>query len=101
MPTYVYRRADGTTFEIQQRITEDALTHDPETGQTVTRVPSAGAGFVLKGTGFYQTDYKPQPEETSTSTTAASTDTSSNAGAEAGTNAAGGTVTKTDTPSAD
>ena len=97
MPTYVYRRADGSTFEIQQRITEDALTHDPETGQTVTRVPSAGAGFVLKGTGFYQTDYKPQPKETGTSTTA-STDTSSNAGAEAGTNAAGGTVTKTDTP---
>ena len=32
MPTYEYRRPDGTTFEIVQRISEDALTHDPETG---------------------------------------------------------------------
>ncbi len=57
MPTYVYRRADGTRFEHQQRITADALTTCPTTGQTVTRVPSAGAGLVFKGSGFYQTDY--------------------------------------------
>ena len=57
MPTYVYRRADGTRFEHQQRITEDALATCPTTGQAVTRVPSAGAGLVFKGSGFYQTDY--------------------------------------------
>ena len=58
MPTYVYRREDGTTFEVQQRITEDALTHDPDTGQAVTRIPVRGAGFVLKGTGWYVTDFR-------------------------------------------
>lgn len=57
MPTYVYRRADGTRFEHQQRITEDALSTCPTTGQAVTRVPSASAGLVFKGSGFYQTDY--------------------------------------------
>ncbi len=57
MPTYVYRRADGTRFEHQQRITADALDVCPTTGQTVTRVPSASAGLVFKGSGFYQTDY--------------------------------------------
>lgn len=57
MPTYVYRRADGTRFEHQQRITEDALTVCPTTGQPVTRVPSASAGLVFKGSGFYLTDY--------------------------------------------
>lgn len=57
MPTYVYRRQDGTTFEIQQRITEDALTACPETGQPVTRVISGNAGLIFKGDGFYLTDY--------------------------------------------
>ena len=57
MPTYVYRREDGTTFEVFQRITDDALTTDPETGQPVQRVIGGGAGLIFKGTGFYQTDY--------------------------------------------
>src|SRR5688572_9770274 len=56
MPTYVYRRADGTTFEIEQRITEPALEVCPTTGQAVKRVIS-GAGLIFKGSGFYLTDY--------------------------------------------
>lgn len=103
MPTYLYRRDDGTTFELQQRITEDALTHDPDTGQAVTRIPARGAGFVLKGTGFYQTDYKPAPKDAAPASIASSEAASSgtNEGASAGTNAEGGTTTKTDTPSGD
>ena len=57
MPTYVYRREDGSTFEIQQRITEDALDSCPETGQKVKRVISANTGLIFKGSGFYLTDY--------------------------------------------
>jgi putative FmdB family regulatory protein len=57
MPTYSYRREDGTTFEITQRITEDALATCPTTGQSVKRRITGGAGLVFKGTGFYQTDY--------------------------------------------
>jgi putative FmdB family regulatory protein len=57
MPTYVYRRDDGSTFEIQQRITEDALTTCPETGQKVVRVISSNTGLIFKGSGFYLTDY--------------------------------------------
>ena len=57
MPTYVYRRADGTTFEVSQRISADPLTEDPETGQPVERVISGGAGLQFKGSGFYLTDY--------------------------------------------
>ena len=56
MPTYVYRREDGSTFEITQRITDDPLPEDPETGQRVERVIT-GAGLVFKGSGFYLTDY--------------------------------------------
>ncbi|NNF57263.1 MAG: zinc ribbon domain-containing protein [Rhodothermaceae bacterium] len=57
MPTYVYRRNDGTTFEVFQRISDEPLQVDPETGQAVERVISGGAGLQFKGTGFYLTDY--------------------------------------------
>jgi putative FmdB family regulatory protein len=56
MPIYEYRRPDGTTFEIQQSFSEDALTKDPETGVPVERVLHAPAVH-FKGKGFYNTDY--------------------------------------------
>lgn len=57
MPTYVYRREDGSTFEYQQSIKEEPLTVCPTTGQAVTRVIAAGTGLIFKGSGFYLTDY--------------------------------------------
>jgi putative FmdB family regulatory protein len=57
MPTYVYRREDGSLFEVFQSITDDPLTEDPETGQKVQRVITGGAGLQFKGSGFYLTDY--------------------------------------------
>lgn len=56
MPTYVYRREDGSTFETWQKITDDPLETCPETGQEVERLISGGS-FHLKGSGFYETDY--------------------------------------------
>lgn len=55
MPTYTYRREDGTTFEIKQKFTDDPLEVDPATGQQVHRVPQA-SGIIFKGSGFYVTD---------------------------------------------
>ncbi len=56
MPVYVYRNlTTGETFELQQRITEDALTHDPETGDPVRRVIQP-VGIAFKGSGFYVND---------------------------------------------
>ena len=56
MPIYEYRRPDGTTFELQQSFSEDALKVDPETGVPVERVLHAPAVH-FKGKGFYNTDY--------------------------------------------
>ena len=56
MPIYEYRRPDGTTFELQQSFSEDALTVDPDTGVPVERVLHAPA-VQFKGKGFYNTDY--------------------------------------------
>jgi len=56
MPIYEYRRPDGTTFEIVQSFSDEALTVDPETGVPVERVLHAPAVH-FKGKGFYNTDY--------------------------------------------
>jgi putative FmdB family regulatory protein len=56
MPIYEYRRPDGSTFEIVQSFSEEALTRDPETGVKVQRVLHAPAVH-FKGKGFYNTDY--------------------------------------------
>jgi putative FmdB family regulatory protein len=58
MPTYEYKREDGSTFEIVQPMSDDALTKCPTTGQAVKRIISGGGGVVLKGSGWYITDYK-------------------------------------------
>ena len=57
MPMYMYRREDGTTFDIQQKFLDDPLTVDPTTGQKVVRVVQA-AGIIFKGSGFYVNDSK-------------------------------------------
>jgi putative FmdB family regulatory protein len=58
MPTYSYKREDGTTFDIQQKISESALKVCPSTGQKVKRIITGGGGVVYKGDGWYVTDYK-------------------------------------------
>lgn len=58
MPTYEYKREDGSLFEIFQGINDSALEKCPETGQSVKRMISGGGGVVYKGSGFYVTDYK-------------------------------------------
>lgn len=58
MPTYEYKREDGSTFEITQSINDDPLETCPTTGQKVKRIISGGGGVVYKGTGWYVTDYK-------------------------------------------
>jgi putative FmdB family regulatory protein len=56
MPIYEYRRPNGTTFEVMQKMTDDPLTHDPESGEPVERVFHPVAVH-FKGKGFYNTDY--------------------------------------------
>ncbi len=56
MPVYVYRNlTTGETFELEQRITEAALSAHPETGDPVKRLIQP-VGIAFKGSGFYVTD---------------------------------------------
>ncbi len=59
MPTYQYRCTScGNELEVVQKMTEASLTTCPSCQkETFERVISAEGGFVLKGSGFYKTDY--------------------------------------------
>ena len=50
MPTYVYETCDPAKpvrrFEIDQRMKDDPLTVDPQTGEPVRRVITGGIGFI-------------------------------------------------------
>lgn len=61
MPTYEYQCKKCGHFEIWQSIKDDALAACPTCGSKVERLISANVGFVLKGAGFYQNDYKNPP----------------------------------------
>ncbi|MEI7695386.1 MAG: zinc ribbon domain-containing protein [Chlorobium sp.] len=59
MPTYQYRcKSCGNELEIVQKISDNSLTICPKCEkESFERVISADGGFVLKGSGFYKTDY--------------------------------------------
>jgi predicted nucleic acid-binding Zn ribbon protein len=76
MPIYEYRRPDGTTFELQQTFSEDALTVDPDTGVPVERVLHPPAVH-FKGKGFYNTDYGTRNRQRETAAAEASSKDSS------------------------
>jgi putative FmdB family regulatory protein len=76
MPIYEYRRPDGSTFEVQQSFSEDALTVDPDTGVPVQRVLHAPAVH-FKGKGFYNTDYGTRNRQRETAAAAADKSSSS------------------------
>lgn len=70
MPVYVYRNMKtGETFEVEQRMTDDALTTDPRTGDPVRRVIQP-VGIAFKGSGFYVNDSRGSSRAASSSTAA-------------------------------
>lgn len=56
MPTYVYRRDDGSTFETQQKITDDPLDECPDTGQPVEHIIAGSPGLILDADGAADRD---------------------------------------------
>ena len=51
MPTYIYETTDATkpirNFEVKQSVHDDPLFRDPETGEPVRRVISAGYSVLV------------------------------------------------------
>ena len=66
MPVYMYQGLEsGATFSLEQRISEAALTHHPETGEAVKRLIGKPA-ISFKGSGFYANDSKSTPSKSET-----------------------------------
>lgn len=59
MPTYVYECTKcRKRFELEQKITDPPRKRCPSCRAKVFRVISGGGGIILKGPGFYVTDYR-------------------------------------------
>jgi len=59
MPIYQYNcQACGHQVEVLQKVSEAPLTDCPECGQPALRKGITAAAFRLKGTGWYETDFK-------------------------------------------
>lgn len=58
MPTYEFKCPLGHEFEKMEKMSATGTVKCPTCGKQARRVISGGAGFVFKGSGFYQTDYK-------------------------------------------
>jgi putative FmdB family regulatory protein len=82
MPTYEYRCPRGHHFEVFQRISAKPEAACPQCGEPGVRQISGGAGFLLKGDGFYSTDnrsadYKKQASSESSTSPAPAKDAGS------------------------
>jgi putative FmdB family regulatory protein len=80
MPIYEYRCSlCGAEQEVLQKVSEPPLTQCPSCGKPGLQKRLTAAGFQLKGSGWYATDFKgggsKKPEEKKTEKTETKTDT--------------------------
>ncbi len=78
MPIYAYRCAScGFEQDVLQKVSEDPLTDCPSCGKPTLAKQVTAAGFQLKGSGWYVTDFRDngkKPAEGSTSVPGPKTD---------------------------
>jgi putative FmdB family regulatory protein len=84
MPIYAYRCAScGFEQDVLQKVSEDPLTDCPSCGKPTLAKQVTAAGFQLKGSGWYVTDFRDngkKPAEGSTSVPGPKTDAAKAAG---------------------
>jgi putative FmdB family regulatory protein len=72
MPIYAYRCADcGHTKDVLQKLSDPVLSTCPACGKEAFAKQLTAAGFQLKGSGWYATDFKGGSSAPSTSATPA------------------------------
>jgi putative FmdB family regulatory protein len=76
MPIYEYRcRECGQEHEILQKVSEPPLTECPACGKPALQKLLSAAGFQLKGSGWYATDFKGGGKKPADKKTEAKTET--------------------------
>jgi putative FmdB family regulatory protein len=69
MPIYEYRCADcGHELEAMQKLSEPTLTDCPACGKPALKKLISAAGFQLKGSGWYASDFKNSGKPNTTDT---------------------------------
>jgi len=95
MPIYAYRcEACGFTKDALQKVSDAPLTVCPSCNQPAFKKQLTAAGFQLKGTGWYVTDFRGGSGGTSAPSTAANKDV-------AGSSSESGSTTTSTTTSTD
>lgn len=90
MPIYAYRcEACGFAKDVLQKISDDALTVCPSCNKDSFRKQLTAAGFQLKGSGWYVTDFRGNGSGTANSKGATGTGLAASEGAAAPAPAAG------------
>ena len=75
MPIYEYRcGACGQDHEVLQKVSEPPLTECPACGKPALKKQLSAAGFQLKGSGWYATDFKGSGKKPVEKTAEAKTD---------------------------
>ena len=105
MPIYEYKCPKCGVFELVQRITEPALKKCPTCKGKVERLMSR-TSFVLKGSGWYATDYarnakSDQKSDSKDGKAAAKSDSATTNGETAGSGASGSESTKSESTKSD
>jgi putative FmdB family regulatory protein len=100
MPIYEYRCAScGHELEALQKLSDAPLTLCPACHKAELRKRVSAAGFQLKGSGWYVTDFRNSGAKSATKEKPATDEAKTGNGASAA--AAGGSDTKTDAPKSD
>ena len=100
MPTYEYACSScDTTHEVQQKMSDAALTDCPACGESGLRKLFSGVGIHFKGSGFYRTDSRDSKASSgttsSTSSSGSSGDSSSSGASTSGSSTSGSSSTST------
>lgn len=78
MPIYAYRcEACGFAKDVLQKVSDAQLTECPSCGQSTFKKQLTAAGFQLKGTGWYVTDFRGGAGNKAAPATAPAAETSS------------------------
>ncbi|MBV8464728.1 MAG: zinc ribbon domain-containing protein [Burkholderiales bacterium] len=90
MPIYDYQCSTcGHRAEVLRKISDAPLTTCPACGKETFDKQLSAAGFQLKGSGWYQTDFKGGSSSSPAKTESASTSTESSGGHSCGTGGCG------------
>ncbi|PRH48736.1 FmdB family zinc ribbon protein [Burkholderia multivorans] len=101
MPIYAYRcEACGFAKDVLQKMSDEPLSQCPECGRDAFRKQVTAAGFQLKGSGWYVTDFRGGSGGASAPATAASSGDAAPAAPAAAAPAAESTTTSAAAPAA-